>query len=62
MGPFKYNEVKEKHLIVATDYNTKWVEAIATKKIEQTDVWNFIWEHIITRSGVPHTLVTDNGQ
>ena len=62
MGPFNYDGVKEKHLIVATDYYTKWVEAVATPRIRETDVWNFIWQHIITRFGVPHTLVTDNGE
>ena len=57
MGPFK-----ERHLIVATDYYTKWVEAVSTAKIQEKDVRNFIWQHIITRFGVPHTLVTDNGE
>lgn len=39
-------------VIVATDYFTKWVEAIPKKSVEQTDVIDFIKEHIIHRFGI----------
>ena len=48
-------------MIVATDYFTKWVEAIPMKKVEQKDVISFIKEHIIHRFGIPQTIITDQG-
>ena len=48
-------------IIVATDYFTKWVEAIPMKKVEQKDVISFIKEYIIHRFGIPQTIITDQG-
>uniref|UniRef100_A0A2N9IY48 RNA-directed DNA polymerase n=1 Tax=Fagus sylvatica TaxID=28930 RepID=A0A2N9IY48_FAGSY len=46
---------------VATEYFTKWVEAIPLRKATGAAVSNFIREHIITRFGIPYKLITDNG-
>ena len=46
---------------MATEYFTKWVEAIPLKKATGPVVANFIREHIICRFGIPHKIVTDNG-
>uniref|UniRef100_A0A2N9G031 Integrase catalytic domain-containing protein n=1 Tax=Fagus sylvatica TaxID=28930 RepID=A0A2N9G031_FAGSY len=48
-------------ILVATEYFTKWVEAIPLRKATGAAVANFIREHIITRFGIPYKLVTDNG-
>uniref|UniRef100_A0A2N9G772 Integrase catalytic domain-containing protein n=1 Tax=Fagus sylvatica TaxID=28930 RepID=A0A2N9G772_FAGSY len=48
-------------ILVATEYFTKWVEAIPFRKATGTAVSNFIREHIITRFGIPYKLITDNG-
>ncbi|KAL5702453.1 hypothetical protein ACHQM5_027671 [Ranunculus cassubicifolius] len=48
--------------IAATDYFTKWIEAAPLRTITEKDVQRFIYDNIITRFGLPHTLVTDNGQ
>ena len=40
-------------ILVATDYFTKWVEAVLLKKAEQKDVIQFIKEQIIHRFGIP---------
>ena len=48
-------------ILVATEYFTKWVEAIPQKKATGLAVANFIREHIICRFGIPHKIVTDNG-
>ena len=48
-------------MIVATDYFTKWVEAIPMKKVEQKDVISFIKEHIIHRFGISQTITTNQG-
>lgn len=45
----------------ATEYFTKWVEAILLKKATEAVVANFIREHIITRFGIPRRLISDNG-
>jgi ribonuclease HI len=47
-------------ILVATKYFTKWVEAIPLQKATGAAVANFIREHIITRFGIPHKLITDN--
>lgn len=41
-----------KYLFIATDYFTKWVEAIALASIKDSDIIKFFWENIITRFGV----------
>ena len=46
-------------ILVATDYFTKWGEAIPLKKAEQKDVIQFIKEHIIHRFGIPQSITTD---
>jgi hypothetical protein len=48
-------------VIVATDYFTKWTEAIPLKNMTQKDVIGFITENIIHRFGIPQTLTTDQG-
>ena len=40
-------------ILVATEYFTKWVEAIPLRKTTSAAVANFIREHIITRFGIP---------
>jgi ribonuclease HI len=50
-----------KHLITATDYFTKWVEAEPLVHITATEVEQFIWKNIISRFGVPYAIISDNG-
>jgi hypothetical protein len=45
---------------MATEYFTKWVEAILLRKATGVAVANFIQEHIITRFGIPYKLISDN--
>lgn len=45
----------------ATEYFTKWVDAIPLKKSTEVAVANFIREHIITRFGIYRRLISDNG-
>ncbi len=47
-----------KFILVATDYFTKWVEAVPLKKVDSRDT---IKEYIIYRFGIPHTITTDQG-
>ncbi|XP_059668901.1 uncharacterized protein LOC132313991 [Cornus florida] len=49
------------HIVVATDYFTKWVEAIPLKTCEQPTMIDFIKKHIIHRFGIPETTTTNRG-
>jgi len=46
---------------VATDYFTKWVEAIPLKNVTSKEMIEFIKEHIIYRFGILQTITTDQG-
>jgi hypothetical protein len=48
-------------VIVATDYFTKWTEAIPLKNMTHKEVIGFITEHIIHRFDITQTLTTDQG-
>ena len=61
LGPFFKASRLSKFLLVATDYFTKWVEAVPLVNIADSNVKTFLWDNIVTRFGVPKTLVTDNG-
>ena len=61
VGHFPKALGNKKYLLVGTDYFTKWVEAEPLANIRDVDVKRFIWNNIITRFGVPHTLISDNG-
>ena len=45
--------------LVATDYFTKWTEAVPLKNMTHREVVEFITEHIIHRFGIPQTLTMD---
>ncbi|XP_059671149.1 uncharacterized protein LOC132316693 [Cornus florida] len=47
------------YIVVATDYFTKWVEAIPLKSCVQSTVMDFIEKHIIHRFRIPKTITTD---
>eukprot|EP00253_Pinus_taeda_P026880 PITA_26880 len=47
-------------ILVATDYFTKWIEAIPTRKADHNVVMKFLTENIFRRFGCPHKLITDN--
>ena len=48
-------------VLVATDYFTKWTEAVPLKNMTHKEVIDFITKHIIHRFGIPQTLTTDQG-
>ena len=49
------------HIIVATDYLTKWVEAKATRKNDARTTACFLYEYIFLRYGLPIEIVSDRG-
>ncbi len=50
-----------KYAIVAVDYFTKWAEAMPTFTNDRNIVALFIFNHIITRFGIPQSIMTDHG-
>jgi hypothetical protein len=50
-----------KFILVATDYFTKWVEAIPLKTVTSKEMIEFVKEHIVYRFGTPQTIMTDQG-
>ena len=50
-----------KYLLVGINYFTKWVEPEPLANIRDVDAKRFVWKNIITRFGVPHVLISDNG-
>ncbi|XP_050241385.1 uncharacterized protein LOC126690320 [Quercus robur] len=61
VGPFPKAARNKRYLLVGTDYFTKWVEAEPLANIRDVDAKKFIWRNILTRFGVPRTLISDNG-
>jgi len=60
MGPLRssYGNV---YILVAMDYISKWVEAIATPKDDARVVIKFLKNNIFSRFGVPRALISDGG-
>ena len=56
VGPFPKAARNKRYLLVGMDYFTKWVE---TKPL--ASVKRFVWKNIVTRFGIPCTLISDNG-
>ncbi|KAL3687533.1 hypothetical protein R1sor_013842 [Riccia sorocarpa] len=53
---------RNKYILVATDYATKMVEAVASKKNDKKVVAEFLFTNIISRYGCPLELVSDRGK
>ncbi|MCO5577321.1 hypothetical protein L7F22_031149 [Adiantum nelumboides] len=49
------------YLIVATDYLTKWAEAMASTKNDAHTTAKFLYENIFVRFGLPIEIVSDQG-
>jgi transposase InsO family protein len=63
IGEFKDNSSNGyRWILTITDYFTRWVESIPTKKATEEVVMNFLEERIITGFGVPSKITTDNAK
>jgi len=60
VGPLRETSRKNRYVIVAVDYFTKWVEAEATQDITSQDVIRFLI-NVFSRHGVPQVITADNG-
>jgi len=61
LGLFPQATGNRKFVLVAVDYFTKWLEVEALANIRDVDVKKFVWKNIVTRFGVPDSLILDNG-
>ena len=61
VGKFPTAPGQKVFLIVVTDYFYKWVEAEALSSITNYQVRKFLWINVITRFGIPHEIITDDG-
>jgi ribonuclease HI/transposase InsO family protein len=48
-------------ILAATDYFTRWAEAIPLKEVKADNVVRFMEVNIIYRFGVPNRIISDNG-
>jgi len=60
VGHFPKAVGNKKYLLIGTDYFTKWVEVKPLSNIRGVDAKKFVWKNIVTRIGIPHTLILDN--
>ena len=60
MGPFppSFGNI---YILLAVDYVSKWVEAIACPKNDAITVVRFIQRNLLSRFGAPRTIISDEG-
>jgi len=49
-------------ILAATDYFSKWAEAVSLREVKSDNVINFLERQIIYRFGIPHRITSDNGK
>jgi ribonuclease HI len=47
-------------ILAATDYFSKWAEAVPLREVKSDNVINFLERHIIYRFGIPYRVTSDN--
>lgn len=60
MGPFPSSFGNE-YILVAVDYVSKWIEAIATRTNDHKVVMKFVQRNIFSRFGCPRAIISDGG-
>ena len=60
MGPFP-SSFGNLYILLAMDYVSKWVEAIACPKNDANTVVGLIQRNIFSRFGAPKTIISDKG-
>ena len=62
VGPLRKSLGGHLYILAATDYFSKWAEAIPLREVKKENVVNFIRTHLIYRYGVPRYIITNNGK
>jgi hypothetical protein len=61
VGPLPITEKRNKYIVVAIDYFTKWPEAKAIPEASAREVSTFIFDDIICRHSCPQKILSDRG-
>src|SRR5215208_3096728 len=61
VGPLPKTARKNRYIVIAMDYLTKWPEARAIPDMTAKSVASFFYEDIVCRYGCPKEIVSDNG-
>ena len=60
MGPFPPS-FGNLYILLAVDYVSKWVEAVACPRNDANSVVSFLQKNILSRFGTPRTIISDRG-
>ena len=60
MGPFPQS-FGNLYILLAVDYVSKWVEAVACPRNDSNTVVSFLQNNILSRFGTPRTIISDGG-
>ncbi|XP_076926874.1 uncharacterized protein LOC143590208 [Bidens hawaiensis] len=60
MGPFP-NSCGYLYILVAVDYVSKWIEAVATRTNDHSVVCKFVQANMFSRFGIPRVIISDGG-
>jgi transposase InsO family protein len=61
LGELPITDKKSRYILVVLHYYSKWTESFPMKNIEAETVANIIVEQVLTRSGVPYAIHSDQG-
>ncbi|XP_028550146.1 uncharacterized protein LOC114579513 [Dendrobium catenatum] len=62
IGPIEPpSSLGHRFILAATDYFSKWAEAIPLREVKTDNVMKFFRDNIVYRFGVPHPIISDNG-
>ena len=61
IGPINPKSLNKKHILVCTDFVTKWVEAKVVSFSTEKVVVDFLFNEIFTIFGVPREIFSNNG-
>ncbi|KZS07399.1 Uncharacterized protein APZ42_028945 [Daphnia magna] len=61
LGPFKMTSTGYRHIIVAIDYLTKWIEVQPVPDTSSKFPSAFLKQNVLFRHGAPQRLITDQG-
>ncbi|XP_020678532.2 uncharacterized protein K02A2.6-like [Dendrobium catenatum] len=48
-------------ILTATDYFSKWAEAVSLREVKTSHMLQFLKDHIVYKFGVPRRIIFDNG-
>ena len=53
--------IRNQYILLYVDYVSKWVEAIACPRNDASTIVGFMQKNILSRFGVPRTIISDEG-